>query len=74
MLSFCDSVRLTGCGKMGCLQRFLGNYHIRLTRWLLVTALQAGFCSDFAGFCPGWADSGHGYARTPTSLGSRTRL
>ncbi len=29
---------------------------------------------DFAGFCDVWADSGHGYATTLTSLGSRTRL
>jgi hypothetical protein len=37
-------------------------------------AHHSGFYRGFAGFCRVWADSGHGYAAAPTSLGSRTRL
>jgi hypothetical protein len=38
------------------------------------SSLQRGFCVDFADFNSVRAESGHGYATVPTSLGSRTRL
>jgi C4-dicarboxylate-specific signal transduction histidine kinase len=74
LLAFSRKQRLAGCGKMQCVRRILGNSYAELTLQLSETAMQTGFCSDFAGFCGVWADSGHGYPAAPTSLGSRTRL
>src|SRR6266849_9326340 len=65
---------LAGCGKMQCLRSTCRVLTMKLSSWLPEIALQAGFCIDFVGFCQARADSGHGYATAPTSLGSRTRL
>ena len=47
---------------------------MKLALWLLKTVIRVGFCVDFVGFWQARADSRHGYAAAPTSLGSRTRL
>jgi hypothetical protein len=42
--------RLAGCGKMQCVRRIFGNSYAELKLQLSETAMQTGFCSDFAGF------------------------
>jgi hypothetical protein len=69
-----DDPYLAGCGKIQCERSGLWGPKTVLSLKLPKIARQAGFCVDFTGFCRVRADSGHGYATTPTSFGSRTRL